>query len=133
MPDLEKITIPDIGGEAADVVEVLVAPGDSVAVDDGLITLESDKASMDVPSPKAGKVHDIKIKAGDRVEEGALILTLEVGAAVEPPAAEVEPRAATQAPTDTAVAPPPASAPPEAAATPEPAAPGSCHSWACDS
>jgi pyruvate dehydrogenase E2 component (dihydrolipoamide acetyltransferase) len=108
MPDLEKVLIPDIGDEPADVVEVLVGVGDLVAVEDSLITLESDKASMDVPSPAAGKVHDIKVKAGDTVNEGDLILTLEANEAagesssVEEPAApppatvEAEPRTATE-------------------------------------
>ncbi len=119
MPDLEKITIPDIGGEPADVVEVLVAPGDSVAVDDGLITLESDKASMDVPSPRAGKVHDIKIKAGDRINEGDLILTLEVSAAVEPapPKAAVEPQSPSP-PVEETVVVSPAAGPAPPVATP---------------
>jgi pyruvate dehydrogenase E2 component (dihydrolipoamide acetyltransferase) len=116
VPDLEKITIPDIGGESADVVEVLVAPGDLVAVDDGLITLESDKASMDVPSPRAGKVHDIKIKAGDRVDEGDLILTLELSAAAESPPPEAEPESAPEpppsAPIEAPVSTPPVSTPP---------------------
>jgi len=85
MAKLEQIVIPDIGGEPADVVEVLVAPGAVVAIEDSLITLESDKASMDVPSPTAGKVHDVKMKAGDRISEGDLILTLEPAA--EAPAA----------------------------------------------
>jgi len=89
--DLRDIVVPDIGGEEADVIEVVVAVGDTVAVEDSLITLESDKASMDVPAPMAGKVHDIKVKEGDRVGEGHLILTLE-------PAGEVPAAAAEQAP-----------------------------------
>ncbi len=78
----EKVLIPDLGDvDKVDVVEVLVAVGDRVAVDDPLITLESDKASMDVPSPRAGKVVEVKVKKGDQVGEGALILTLEAEAA----------------------------------------------------
>ncbi len=77
MAELIRVSIPDIGDEPAAVVEVLVSPGDAVAVEDSLITLESDKASMDVPSPAVGRVHDIKVKTGDRVSEGDLILTLE--------------------------------------------------------
>jgi pyruvate dehydrogenase E2 component (dihydrolipoamide acetyltransferase) len=61
-------------------VEVLVTAGDRVAVEDPLITLESDKATMDVPSPMAGKIVEVKVKAGDRVGEGAVILTLEAEA-----------------------------------------------------
>jgi len=75
----EPIRVPDIGDfESVDVIEVLVAPGDRVAVEDGLITLESDKASMDVPSPKAGVVKEVKVEAGGKVSEGDVIVVLEV-------------------------------------------------------
>ena len=59
------------------VIEVLVGPGDQVAAEDPLITLESDKATMDVPSPQAGTVRELRIAVGDTVSEGALILVLE--------------------------------------------------------
>ncbi|MGB6639313.1 MAG: biotin/lipoyl-containing protein, partial [Thermoanaerobaculia bacterium] len=73
-----EIRIPDIGdAEDVQVVEILVAPGDQVAAEDGLITLESEKASMDVPSTTAGKVLEIHLEVGAKVEEGDLILTLE--------------------------------------------------------
>ena len=76
---VETITVPDIGDfDEVDVVEVLVTGGDTVAVEDPLITLESDKATMDVPSPLAGKVVDVKVRAGDKVGTGAAILTLSV-------------------------------------------------------
>jgi pyruvate dehydrogenase E2 component (dihydrolipoamide acetyltransferase) len=76
---VEQILVPDLGDiEAVDVVEVLVTAGDRVAKEDPLITLESEKASMDVPSPLAGKIVDIKVKTGDQVAAGDLILTLEV-------------------------------------------------------
>ncbi len=79
MPKTETIRVPDIGDfDAVDVIEVLVAPGDHVAVDDGLITLESDKASMDVPSPKAGTVKEVKVEAGGQVAQGDAIVTLEL-------------------------------------------------------
>ncbi|QJR80003.1 dihydrolipoyllysine-residue acetyltransferase [Alteromonas pelagimontana] len=74
-----EVTVPDIGDAAdVDVIEILVAEGDSVEAEDGLITLETDKATMDVPSPKAGKVVSLKVKEGDKVSEGSLVLTLEV-------------------------------------------------------
>ncbi len=74
-----EVTVPDIGdAEEVDVIEVLVAEGDSVEAEDGLITLETDKATMDVPAPQAGKVVSLKIKEGDKVSEGSLILMLEV-------------------------------------------------------
>lgn len=73
----EKIKVPDISGaEDVDVIEVLVSAGDKVKADDSLITLESDKASMEVPSPKAGVVESVEVKVGDKVSEGSLILTL---------------------------------------------------------
>lgn len=83
---VETIKVPDIGDfEEVDVVEVLVTGGDTVAVEDPLVTLESDKATMDVPSPLAGKVVDVKVKAGDKIATGGVILTLAVDqAAAEP-------------------------------------------------
>lgn len=78
MAEENKIKVPDIGGATnVDVIEVLVNEGDEIDTDTPLITLESEKASMDIPSPKAGKVKEIQVKAGDKVSEGDLILTLE--------------------------------------------------------
>ena len=95
---LIDIKVPDIGDIAdAAIIEILVKPGDSIRQEQSLITLESDKASMEVPSTDAGVVKDIKVKLGDRVGEGAVILTLETAGAAD----------ATVAP----VAPPPAAAP----------------------
>lgn len=74
-----EVTVPDIGDSGeVDVIEVLVSEGDEVAAEDGLITLETDKATMDVPSPQAGKVKSLKVKVGDKVSEGSLVLELEV-------------------------------------------------------
>ena len=74
-----EVTVPDIGDAAdVDVIEILVSAGDSVEAEDGLITLETDKATVDVPSPKAGKVVEVKVKEGDKVSEGSLVLILEV-------------------------------------------------------
>lgn len=73
-----EIKVPDIGDfDNVPVIEILVAPGDTVAAEDPLITLESDKATMDVPVPQAGKVVELKVAVGDRVSQGTLILTLE--------------------------------------------------------
>lgn len=78
MPDSREIRVPDIGDfESVEVIDVLVSAGDTVAKDDSLITLESDKASMDIPCPTAGSVKSVHIKTGDRVSEGSLILILE--------------------------------------------------------
>jgi dihydrolipoamide dehydrogenase len=73
-----EVHVPDIGDFAdVPVIEVMVSPGDTVAEEDPLITLESDKATMDVPSPVAGTVRDLRVAVGDTVSEGALILTLD--------------------------------------------------------
>ena len=70
--------MPDIGDfRDVPVIDVLVKPGDVVSLDDSLITLESDKATMDVPSPAAGKVIDLRVHTGDKVSEGSVVLTLD--------------------------------------------------------
>jgi dihydrolipoamide dehydrogenase len=80
--ELVEIRVPDIGDFSdVPVIEVLVSPGDAVAAEDPLITLESDKASMDVPSPSAGTVSELKLAVGDSVSEGSLILVLDAAAA----------------------------------------------------
>ncbi|MGI9335215.1 MAG: dihydrolipoyl dehydrogenase [Gammaproteobacteria bacterium] len=80
MPSMLKVTVPDIG-EFSDVpvIEILVAAGDTVEVEQSLVTLESDKATMGVPAPAPGRVTEISIKLGDTVSEGSQLLTLELG------------------------------------------------------
>lgn len=79
MAELKTVTVPDIGDfKDVPVIEVLVRAGDSVQTEDSLVTLESDKATIDVPSPYQGIVKDILIRAGDKVSEGSALLTLEV-------------------------------------------------------
>jgi len=76
---IQDILVPDIGNfDSVDVIEVLVKAGDTVAKEDSLITVESDKASMDIPSPHAGVVKEVKMKVGDKVAQGALIITMDV-------------------------------------------------------
>ena len=73
-----EILVPDIGDfSEVDVIEVLVKAGDTLAVDDPMMTLESDKASMEIPAPQAGRVSEVKLKVGDKVSQGTLILLLE--------------------------------------------------------
>jgi len=87
---VQDIFVPDIGNfDSVDVIEVLIKAGDSIAKDDSLITVESDKASMDIPAPFAGVVKDVKIKVGDKAAQGTLIMTLDVSdaAAVAAPEA----------------------------------------------
>ncbi len=79
MSQLVEVKVPDIGNfDSVDVIEVLVKPGDVIAREDSLITLESDKASMDIPSSHAGTVKELKVKVGDKVAKDSLILLLEV-------------------------------------------------------
>ena len=108
-----EVKVPDIGDFTdIPVIEVLVKPGDTVKAEDSLVTLESDKATMDVPAPAAGVVKDLRVKVGDKVSQGTLILTLEAAAAAAP-AKPATPPAGPAAPKPTAAAPvaPQASAP----------------------
>lgn len=92
---IKEVLVPDIGNfDSVDVIEVLVKPGDTVAKDDSLVTLESDKASMDIPAPFGGVVKEVSIKVGDKAAQGTLILTLD--------AAEEQATAAKPAPAPTA-------------------------------
>ncbi len=78
-----EIRVPDIGGATdVDVIEILVQPGDVVSADDSIVTLEGDKASMEVPAPCAGTVESIQIKVGDKVSEGSLLMTFSAGEVV---------------------------------------------------
>ncbi|SDO96400.1 pyruvate dehydrogenase E2 component (dihydrolipoamide acetyltransferase) [Ralstonia sp. 25mfcol4.1] len=115
-----EIKVPDIGDyDAVPVIEVHVKPGDQINAEDALVTLESDKATMDVPSPQAGTVKEVKIKVGDNVAEGSVLVMLEpagAGAAAAPAPAAASapapaPAAAAAAPTPAAQAPAPAAAP----------------------
>ena len=73
-----EIKVPDIGDyDAVPVIEVHVKPGDTINAEDALVTLESDKATMDVPSPQAGTVKEVRIKVGDSVSEGSVLVMLE--------------------------------------------------------
>ncbi|MFM9835624.1 MAG: dihydrolipoyllysine-residue acetyltransferase [Methylophilaceae bacterium] len=88
---LKEILVPDIGNfDSVDVIEVLVKAGDTIAKDDSLMTVESDKASMDIPAPVSGVVKEVKIKVGDKVAQGHLILMLQA-AEGGAPATETKP------------------------------------------
>ena len=118
---LVDIIVPDIGGFAdVPVIEVLVAPGDTIAKDAPLVTLESEKATMEVPSTLAGTVRDVKVKVGDKVSEGVAIVSVETAdaaAAAASPAPAAAPEPAMPADEPAAASPtPPASPPPTAAA-----------------
>ena len=120
-----EVKVPDIGDFTdVPVIEVLVKPGDTVKAEDSLVTLESDKATMDVPAPAAGVIKSLGVKVGDKVSEGHLILTLEeaAGAAAPAQAAPASKAAQPAAPARAPAAPAPA-APPTKPPTAAPAAP----------
>ncbi|WP_457968476.1 dihydrolipoyllysine-residue acetyltransferase [Pseudomonas sp. R4-84] len=111
----ELIRVPDIGSGEGEVIELFVKVGDRIEADQSILTLESDKASMEVPAPKAGVIKSLKVKLGDRLKEGDELLELEVeGAAAAPEAAA--PAAAPAAAEKPAAAPAPEAAPAPAAA-----------------
>ena len=85
MTDLIEIKVPDIGEfeDGVDVIEIHVAIGDTVALEDSIVTLESDKASMEIPSSAAGVVQEINVSVGDKVLEGSLLLKLSVNSVVD--------------------------------------------------
>src|SRR5215467_14401551 len=114
-----EVKVPDIGDfKDVSVIELLVKPGDRVAVEQSLITIESDKASMEIPSSAAGVVKELKVKLGDKVSEGSVVLLLEgEAAAATAPAAPVPMTGSTS---------PPASAD---NATPTPTAPAAAASY----
>jgi len=116
-----EVLLPDIGDfHDVEIIEILVKPGDRVEAEDPLITLESDKASMEIPSPQAGVVSEIRVALGDKVNEGDLILTLKAQEAAEEPAAAA-PAAAVEAAELVEDA--PRAAPPSEAVAPEAPAP----------
>ncbi len=88
-----EVKVPDIGDfKDIPVIEVLVKAGDAVKAEDALVTLESDKATMDVPAPSAGVVKDVKVRVGDKVSEGSVILVLDAASAAAPAASGTTPR-----------------------------------------
>ncbi|WP_287495887.1 dihydrolipoyl dehydrogenase [Pandoraea sp. CB10b_02] len=116
---LIEVKVPDIGAEGVDVIEVMIKPGDRIAKEASLITLESDKASMEVPSEVSGTVKEVRIKVGDKASEGTVIALVEAddaGAAkvaapaAAPSAPAAAPAASSAAPVDPPSAPAPAAA-----------------------
>jgi pyruvate dehydrogenase E2 component (dihydrolipoamide acetyltransferase) len=108
----ELIRVPDIGSGEGEVIELFVKVGDRIEADQSILTLESDKASMEVPAPKAGVIKSLKVKLGDRLKEGDELLELEVeGAAEAAPAPAAAPAKAEEKPAAAPVAAAPAAAP----------------------
>ena len=118
---INQVLVPDIGNfKDVNVIEVLVKAGDTIKAEDSLITLETDKAAMDVPSPSAGVVKEVKVKAGDKVSQGSVILLLESGDTAS--ASQENKPAAQPAPAPVSAA-PVAASPAPAAQTPNPSRP----------
>ena len=125
MAEIKDILVPDIGDfDGVEVIEIMVAAGDQIAIEDPIVSLESDKAAMEIPSPFAGTVKEIKISIGDKVSQGSLLITLEAtednAAAATETAPAKEEKAAAPAPTPAAAPAPKAAAP--AAPRPSPTA-----------
>ena len=125
MAEIKDILVPDIGDfDGVEVIEILVAAGDQIAVEDPIASLESDKAAMEIPSPFAGTVKEVKISIGDKVSEGSLLITLEASEdnsdAAETPAEPVAPAKQEKAPTPATAA--PATKPTPATPRPSPTA-----------
>ena len=130
MSNVIEVKVPDIGDfKEIPIIEVLVKPGDSVNAEDPLIALESDKATMEVPAPQSGVVKEIKVKVGDKVSEGALVLTLDAAESAAAPAAAAKAPAQPQPPAPPAAASssasvqPSTTAPQAAPAVPQPVSP----------
>ncbi|MGR2892671.1 pyruvate dehydrogenase complex dihydrolipoyllysine-residue acetyltransferase [Vibrio vulnificus] len=102
-PERKEVNVPDIGGDEVEVTEIMVAVGDTVTEEQSLITVEGDKASMEVPAPFAGTVKEIKVAAGDKVSTGSLIMVFEVAGAA-PVAAAAPAQSAAPAPAVAPVA-----------------------------
>ncbi len=120
MSETQTIRLPDIGDfQGIEVIEVLISPGDVIEKDESIITLESDKATMEIPSPVSGTVQSVAVSVGDRISEGDPIAEVAVSESAEE---ETEAPAAAEAPSE-APAVPPAEAPAAAAETPAPASP----------
>ena len=85
----QNISVPDIGDfKDVEVIEVLIKPGDQINKNDPIVTIESDKSSVEIPSPAAGEIKDLKVKIGDRVSEGSILATIENGQATSTPKEE---------------------------------------------
>lgn len=124
MGAIKEVVVPDIGDfKDVPVIEVMVKPGDAVKPEDSLITLESDKATMDVPAPFAGVVKEMRVKLGDRVSEGSIILTVEALEGAASPPAPAPSTKETRAEPPPAPPPPPSAQPSRPAAAPVPAQP----------
>ena len=119
MASVENVLLPDIGDfNDVEVIEILVAPGDSIEPEQSLLSLESDKATMEIPSPIAGTVKELKVSVGDRISKDTLLMVVETAGNADGPA----PAAAPEPSTEQAPSPPEEPAAPASAPSPAPAA-----------
>ncbi|MGS2720777.1 dihydrolipoyllysine-residue acetyltransferase [Paraglaciecola aestuariivivens] len=118
MSDLQKILVPDVGGEEVEVIEICVAVGDNLEADEGIVTVETDKASMDIPAPFAGELASLSVAVGDKIKEGDVIGEIKSAQASSSDNTETDKPAEAQPEAEAQ----PQAAAPEPAAQPEPAA-----------
>ena len=97
MSDIQQIIVPDVGGEEVEIIELCVAVGDAIEADEGIVTVETDKASMDIPAPVAGTLAALNVAVGDKIKQGDIIGEIKTGAEAQAPAAEPEAPVATPA------------------------------------
>ena len=115
MSDIQKILVPDVGGEEVEIIEICFAVGDTVEAEEGIVTVETDKASMDIPAPFAGELTSLSVKVGDKIKEGDVIGEIKA-------ASSASVQAAPEKEEPVAAAAPVAETPAEPAATPAPVA-----------
>lgn len=95
---IEKVLVPDVGGDEVEVIEICFAVGDTLEADEGIVTVETDKASMDIPAPFAGELVSLTVKVGDKIKEGDIIAEMKAADAASAPAAEAPAAPAVEAP-----------------------------------
>lgn len=120
MSDIQKILVPDVGGEEVEIIELCFAVGDTLEADEGIVTVETDKASMDIPAPMAGELVSLTVNIGDKIKEGDVIGELKVAgeaAAAEAPVAETPAEPVVETAPEPAAAPEPAPVAPVASAS----------------
>ena len=111
MSDIQKILVPDVGGEEVEIIEICVAVGDTLEADEGIVTVETDKASMDIPAPFAGKLTSLSVNVGDKIKEGDVIGEIQAEGASAPVAEEAPAAPVAEAPAVEAPVAAPAAAP----------------------
>ncbi|WP_339726163.1 dihydrolipoyllysine-residue acetyltransferase [uncultured Paraglaciecola sp.] len=116
MSDIQKILVPDVGGEEVEIIEICFAVGDTLEADEGIVTVETDKASMDIPAPFAGELTSLSVKVGDKIKEGDVIGEIKAAGSTATETAEAEVPAEAPATEETSTAAPVEEPAPAAAA-----------------